>query len=303
MRIAVTGATGFVGGAVASAAEAQGWEVVRFARRRGPGLTYWDMTGLPPARVPRVGAVVHAAAHVADWGDASLFHRANVLGTRAIAEAFAGTRLVHISSSSVYPWWEPCVNRAEDEVATRHLNAYGHSKTLADVEARRHGNAVALRPHGVYGPGDRTLLPRLISNVRNGHLLSVGNPQVKHQLTHVDNLARAVLASCQSEVRGAVNVGDAGPVELGDVLRQVLDATGLDGVAIRYLPEQAAMALARASETLSRATGRTPRLTRYAVSQLGRERTYCLERLRRELGIEPISTTVADAGKWFKHGA
>lgn len=303
MRIAVTGATGFIGGAVASAAEAQGWEVVRFARRHGPGLTYWDLTGLPPARLPAVDAVVHAAAHVADWGASSLFHRANVLGTRAVSEAFAGTRLVHISSSSVYPWWEPCVNRAEDEVATHHLNAYAHSKALADVEARRHGNAVALRPHGVYGPGDRTLLPRLISNVRRGHLLSVGHAQVKHQLTHVDNLAQAVLASCHSEIRGAVNVGDAEPVKLGGVLRQVLDASGLESINIRYLPEPAAMALAGISEAVSRVGGRNPRLTRYAVSQLGRERTYCLERLRGELGIEPISTTVSDAGKWFKHGA
>ncbi|WP_458108970.1 NAD(P)-dependent oxidoreductase [Arthrobacter sp. R3-55] len=303
MRIAVTGATGFIGGAVASAAEALGWDVVRFARQRGPGLSYWDLTGLPPAQLPRVDAVVHAAAHVADWGAPSLFHRANVLGTRAVAEAFAGTRLVHISSSSVYPWWEPCVNRAEDEVATRHLSAYGQSKALADVEARRHGNAVALRPHGVYGPGDRTLLPRLISNIQRGHLLSVGHARVKHQLTHVDNLTRAVLASCCSDIRGAVNVGDAEPVGLGGVLRQVLDASGLESINIKYLPEPAAMALAGISEAVSRANGRNPRLTRYAVSQLGRERTYALERLRYELGIEPISTTVSNAGKWFKHGA
>lgn len=303
MKIAVTGATGFIGGAVAAAAEAQGWEVVRFARQHGPGLNYWDLTGLPPARLPGVDAVVHAAAHVADWGPSALFHRANVLGTRAVAEAFAGTRLVHISSSSVYPWWESCVNRAEDEVATRHLSAYGRSKALADVEARRHGNAVALRPHGVYGPGDRTLLPRLISNIRRGHLLSVGHAQVKHQLTHVDNLVKATLATCRSEIRGAVNVGDAEPVELGGVLRQVLDSSGFHGVDIRYLPEPAAMALAGISEAVSRASGRNPRLTRYAVSQLGRERTYSLERLRHELGIEPISTTVSDAGKWFKHGA
>ncbi|SDW24899.1 Nucleoside-diphosphate-sugar epimerase [Arthrobacter sp. cf158] len=303
MKIAVTGATGFVGGAVAKAAEARGWEVVRFARRAGAGLNYWDLTGLPPAQLPGVDAVVHAGAHVSDWGDPGLFHRANVLGTRAVAEAYAGTRLVHISSSSVYPWWEPCVNRAEDEVAARHLNAYGRSKALADVEARRHGNAVALRPHGIYGPGDRTLLPRLVSNVRRGRLLSVGHARVKHQLTHVDNLTRTVLSACESEVRGAVNVGDAEPVELGSVLRQVLDFSGHAGVPITYLPEPAAMALARALEVVSSVRGRPPMLTRYAVSQLGRERTYRLDRLRDELGIEPISTTVLDAGKWLKHGA
>jgi len=303
VRIAVTGATGFVGGAVAEAAEARGWDVVRYARRQGEGLEYWDLAGLPPARLPRVDAVVHAGAHVADWGDAAVFHRANVEGTRAVAEAFAGTRLVHISSSSVYPWWESCVDRPEDEVAARHLNAYGRSKALADVEARKHGDAVALRPHAVYGPGDRTLLPRLVSNVRAGRLLSIGHPGVKHQLTHVDNLTRAVLAACQSTVRGAVNVGDAQPVELGAVLRQVLDVSGRSDVPVTYLPEPAAMALAAVSEAASRATGRAPKLTRYAVSQVGKQRTYRLDRLRDELGIEPISTTVSDAGKWLEHGA
>ncbi|BCW46406.1 NAD(P)-dependent oxidoreductase [Arthrobacter sp. StoSoilB5] len=303
MRIAVTGATGFIGGAVAAAAEARGWEVVRFTRRQGPGLTYWDLTGVPPARVPAVDAVIHAAAHVADWGNARTFYRTNVLGTRAVAEAYPTTRLVHISSSSVYPWWESCTNRGEEDVAERHVNAYARSKALADVEARRHGNAVALRPHGVYGPGDRTLLPRLVSNIRHGRLLTVGHGGIRHQLTHVQNLTQAVLAACQSGVNGAVNVADAAPVELGVVLRQVLDATGHAGVGISYIPEPAAMALAGISEGFALASGRAPRLTRYAVSQLGRNRTYRLDRLRDELGIEPISTMLSNAGKWLEHGA
>ncbi|MFJ4206946.1 NAD-dependent epimerase/dehydratase family protein [Paenarthrobacter sp. NPDC089675] len=303
MKIAVTGATGFVGGAIAEAAEARGWDVVRFARQRGQGLTYWDLSGLPPARLPEVDAVVHAAAHVADWGGAWLFHSVNVLGTRAVAEAYPRARLVHVSSSSVYPWWEPCLNRGEDEVATKHLNAYGRSKALADVEARRHGNALVLRPHGVYGPGDRTLLPRLISNIRHGQLLNVGSPGVRHQLTNIGTLVEAALAACLCGRRGAVNVADAAPVELGTVLRQVLDVTGHEGTRIRYVPTAAAMALAGLSEAASVATRRPPKLTRYAVSQLGRERTYRLDRLREWLGTEPISTNLADAGKWLEQGA
>ncbi|MEV7605350.1 NAD(P)-dependent oxidoreductase [Paenarthrobacter sp. NPDC089322] len=303
MRIAVTGATGFIGGAVAAAAESEGWEVIRFARHHGEGLTHWDIRGLPPARLPHVDAVVHAAALVADWGDSRAFHHANVLGTRAVVEAFAGTRLVHISSSSVYPWWRPCVDRGEEEVSTNHLNAYARSKALADVEARSHGNAVALRPHGVYGSGDRTLLPRLINNIQRGRLLTVGHPGVQHQLTNISNLVAAVLAACRAELRGAVNVADAEPVLLADVLRQVLDETGHPQTRIRYIPWSAAMAVAGASEALALCTGRAPRLTRYAVSQLGQDRTYRLDRLREGPGVEPISTTLADAGKWLERGA
>ncbi|UVJ38540.1 NAD(P)-dependent oxidoreductase [Arthrobacter sp. CJ23] len=303
MRVAVTGATGFVGAAVALAAETRGWEVVRFARNRGPGLSYWDLAGLPPARLPAADAVVHAAAHVSDWGDPRTFHRVNVLGTRAVAEAYPRTRLVHISSSSVYPWWEPCLDRAEEEPASRHLGAYGRSKALADVEARRHANAVALRPHAVYGPGDRTLLPRLLATILNGRLTSVGHSGILHQLTHIDNLTAAALAACESGLNSAVNVADAGPVPLGAVLRQVLDASGHPDVGIRYLPGPAAMALAGAAEAVARGTGKAPRLTRYAVSQLGKQRTYRLDRLREGLGIEPISTSLSDAGKWLEHGA
>ena len=299
MRIAVTGAGGFIGGAIAAAGEARGWEVVRFGRRPGPGILCWDLAGLPPARLPAVDAVVHAGALVADWGPARLFHRVNVLGTRAVAEAFPGARLVHISSSSVYPWWEDCKDRAEEEVAARHLGAYGRSKALADVEARRHPDAVVLRPHAVYGPGDRTLLPRLLSNIRGSALLSVGGPAILHQLTHIGNLSEAALAACTSGVRGAVNVADAAPVQLGAVLREALDACGRSDVPVKYIPGPLAMALAGASEGFAAATGRPPRLTRYAVSQLGRQRTYRLDRLRGELGVEPISTTLADAGKWM----
>ncbi|OFI37484.1 NAD-dependent dehydratase [Arthrobacter sp. SW1] len=299
MRIAVTGAGGFIGGAIAAAAEARGWEVVRFGRRPGPGFLYWDIAGLPPAQPPVVDAVVHTAAHVADWGPARLFHRVNVLGTRAVAEAYPRTRLVHISSSSVYPWWEDCADRPEEEVAPWHLGAYGRSKALADVEARRHPDAVVLRPHAVYGPGDRTLLPRLLSNIRGRTLLSVGHDGILHQLTHIGNLAEAALAACISGARGAVNVADAGPVPLGAVLREVLDATGRADVSVRYLPRPLAMAAAGASEAVAAAGGTPPRLTRYAVSQLGRQRTYRLDRLRGELGVEPISTTLADAGKWL----
>jgi nucleoside-diphosphate-sugar epimerase len=236
---------------------------------------------------------------VADWGPARPFHRVNVLGTRAVAEAFAGTRLVHISSSSVYPWWEPCIDRAEEEPAARHLGAYGRSKALADVEARRHADALVLRPHAVYGPGDRTLLPRLLSNIRGGTLLTVGHSGIRHQLTHIGNLTTAALAACTSGVRGAVNVADATPVGIGAVLRSVLDATGHQDVQVRYVPGPLAMVLAGASETAALVSGRPPRLTRYAVSQLGVQRTYRLDRLRGELGVQPISTTLADAGKWL----
>ena len=299
MRIAVTGASGFVGGAVATAAEERGWEVLRYGRRPLPGLSVWDLGAGKPPSPPEVDAVVHAGAHVADWGPAGLFHRVNVQGTEAVAATFPRVRLVHISSSSVYPWWQPCVDRPEEPAAGRYLNAYAGSKALAEAAALRHGNALILRPHGVYGPGDRTLLPRLLSNVNHGRLLSVGAPDVRHQLTSIGNLVGAVLAACTSDLTGPVNVADRRPVALGAVLREVLDATGRGDVKLGFIPVRAAMALAVSLEAVAGVTRKNPRLTRYAVSQLGFERTYCTRRLREELGIDPVPSSFAGAGQWI----
>jgi nucleoside-diphosphate-sugar epimerase len=300
MRIAVTGASGFVGRAVADAAEERGWEVIRYGRRQLPGLRVWDLGGGVLSSPPDVDAVVHAGAHVADWGPPQIFHRVNVLGTEAVAAAFPHARLVHISSSSVYPWWQPCLDRPEEPAAGRFLNAYSRSKAFAEAAAARHGNALILRPHGVYGPGDRTLLPRLISNVKRGRLLSVGGPHVRHQLTSIGNLARAALAACTSEATGPVNVADHRPVALGQVLREVLDNTGRSDVELGFIPRHAAMTLAASLEAVAAVTRKPPRLTRYAVSQLGFERTYSTRRLREELGVAPVPSSFASAGEWMR---
>lgn len=299
MRIAVTGAAGFVGGGIAAAAEARGWEVVRYGRRPLPGHIVWDLSEGPLRSPPAVDAVVHAGAQVGDWGAPEPFHRVNVLGTGAVAATFPDARLVHISSSSVYPWWKPCVNRPEDPVSGRYLNAYSSSKALAEGVAAKHPRVVMLRPHGVYGPGDKTLLPRLIGNVRRGRILAVGDANVLHQLTSIQNLAEAALAACTTEITGAVNVGDSHPVALGEVLREVLDATGNADVELAFVALPAAMFLAASMEAVAGVTRKAPRLTRYAVSQLGFQRTYSLARLRDELQVRPVSSSFANAGEWI----
>jgi nucleoside-diphosphate-sugar epimerase len=299
VRIAVTGAAGFVGRAVAAAAEERGWEVIRYGRRLLPGHSLWDLGSGPLQSPPAVDAVVHAGARVGDWGAPLLFHKVNVLGTEAVTATFPDARLVHISSSSVYPWWQPCLDRAEEAVSGRYISAYSWTKALAEEVAAKHARGVILRPHGVYGPGDKTLLPRLIRNVSRGRLLTVGGPGVLHQLTSIRNLTDAVLAACTSEVTGAINVADNRPVPLGGVLREVLDATGRTDVELGFIRLPAAMMLAASLEATAAVTKKPPRLTRYAVSQLAFQRTYSIRRLRDELGVHPVSSSFAGAGEWI----
>jgi nucleoside-diphosphate-sugar epimerase len=253
-----------------------------------------------PGAIPLGGfdAVVHCAALADDWAPRSRALRVNQDGTRTVIEAFPGARLVHLSTSSVYDARTPSVLLREDAVVgARHLSNYSWSKALAETEAARTG-AVILRPHAVYGPGDTTLLPRILAGVRRGRLTLPNGGRVLHSLTHIDNLVAAVFAALERHApSGAYNVADDAPVLLSDVLIEFLRRRGVT-VRLVDLPYGVAYAVAGGLETVARATGRRPRITRYAVSQLGLERTFDLTAARDHLGYRPTPTSLDGAERW-----
>ncbi|GGL00812.1 NAD-dependent epimerase [Sphaerisporangium melleum] len=338
MKVAVTGASGFVGGAVCQAAAAAGWEVHAFGRRPRAALgtteaavtpshgrsgragrfgvgrsrgglavaatmaaSYrsWDITRPPPDDLPEVDAVIHCAGTVTDWGPSREFFEVNAHGTLRVRQAFPGARFVHVSTASVYDPLRPTVMAREDEChAARYVNAYGASKALAERLVR--DTAVVLRPHAIYGPGDRTLLPRLLGAVRGGRLWAVGTGRQRISLTSVGNLAQACLQAAAGPVEtGVFNVTDADPVVLDDALRAFLRERG---VAARpaYLPAAVAGPLAAVAETAFHTLGRSrpPRLTRYGVGHLAVERTLDITAARHHLGYRPTPTSFQGAATW-----
>jgi nucleoside-diphosphate-sugar epimerase len=301
MRIAVTGASGFIGGAVASALAERAHEVTGFGRReRGwvhPGARYeqWDIAR--GARPGEFDAVVHCAALADDWapiGDAMLVNR---IGTRNVVASFTGARFVHVSTSSVYDAFAPTVRATEAQgPATRFLSSYSESKAAAEREVGE--DAVILRPHAVYGPGDTTLLPRVLAGIRARRLALPEGAEVAHTLTHIDNLVEAVALALHAPA-GVYNVGDDTDVLLSAVLKEFLAKRGRQDVTLARIPYRMAFAAAAALETLHRATRRgRPRVTRYAVSQLGLERTLDLTAARQQLGYRPRPTSLAGAEQW-----
>ncbi|MEU4231853.1 NAD(P)-dependent oxidoreductase [Nonomuraea sp. NPDC026600] len=294
MRVGVTGASGFVGGAVCRAAVARGWQVYGFGRRPTeiPGVPYltWDLTGRDHPDLD-LDAVIHCAGSVTDWGPPAGIWRANLDGTRNAMAAFPGARFVHVSTASVYDPRRPTVMAREHEApVSRYVNAYGASKAAA--ERLVEGQAVILRPHAVYGPGDTTLLPRVLRAVRGRRLVAVGDGRQRVSLTSVANLAQACLLAVTGPL-GTYNVTDAEPVALDDALRAVLREKGIDATPL-YLPRRLAHGLAAISETLTR----EPRLTRYAVGHLAVERTLDITAARERLGYAPSPTSFAGAASW-----
>jgi nucleoside-diphosphate-sugar epimerase len=255
-RVAITGAAGFCGSAVARAAAGRdGLDVVCLGRRPGPvgEFRHWDATGDGPD-LTGVDAIVHLAAAVGDPRPGSAaeaaFRAVNVGGTGRLLEKADGRPVVWVSSASVYrpgPYDGPV---REDHPTDRQRTAYGRTKADGERLARRAG-AVVLRPRAVYGPGDPHLLPRLRRVVRAGRAWLPG-PDVRLSLTAVENLADACLAALNWPA-GVYNVADGTAYSRDAAVAAVL------GVPVRHVPLAVAEAAARLGSRL---------LTRYALDQV-----------------------------------
>ena len=254
MRLAVTGASGFCGAAVARLAAARGHEVLCLGRRPGPVGRHvpWDAARDRPD-LAGADAVVHLAAAVGDPRPGrrieAAFRAVNVDGTARLLRVAGGRPLVWVSSASVYrpgPYPAPVT---EDHPADGQRSAYGRTKAAGERLARAAG-AVVLRPRAVYGDGDRHLLPRLGRVVRGGRAWLPG-PDVAMSLTAVENLAEACLAGLEWP-GGVCNIADRRAYRRDEVFGLAL------GVPVRHVPAGAARAVAAVS----------PSLTRYAVDQL-----------------------------------
>ncbi len=326
--VVVTGATGFLGGAVARRLLVDGYRVVALGRREH-ALSALTALGaetrvatLEDARAiadacAGADAIVHAGALSSPWGRIAEFECANVTGTRNVlaaarSRAAREVRVVHISSPSVYFRFADQLDVREDAAPSQVTpTPYIATKRAAEQlvrDAAQDGlSVVALRPRALFGPGDTSLLPRLLRAARAGRLRVIGDGRTLADLTYIDNVVDAVMgALCANVTRQLFyNITNGEPVQLWNVIAQFCEAHGAPLTAGR-LPRGAAMALATIMEAAARAIPQRgePLLTRYSVAVLSYSQTLSIDAARRDLHYAPrvsmadaIARTLAGAGR------
>lgn len=312
-RIVVTGATGFLGGAVVRRLRATrpranvlalGRDQARGAALRAEGIAFvaLDLTdsGAVHAALRDADVVVHAAALSTPWGPHEAFHAANVVASDNVAKACAQAgvkRLVHISTPGIYHDGLSRRGICEDDpLPPRAVNHYAATKREAEQRVLAAAGAsdlpvLVLRPRAIFGPGDSSLLPRLARALRQGRLRRIGDGDCTIDMSYIDNVVDAVLlaADAPRALSGrAYNISNGEPVRIWDVIDRLADALGTPRPR-RPISRTNALLIAWILEAGHRAFApqREPRLLRYGVDLLSVDMTLDISRARAELGYCP----------------
>lgn len=310
MNAFVTGASGFIGGALTRRLVAEGSTVHALARSdrsaaaveaHGAVAVHGDLDDLASMRRGAEGCDVafHCAAHLGEWGTEEEFERGNVTGTKhalAAAHEAGVTRFVHVGTEAALLAGDPLIE--VDERAPLRFDSpalYSRTKARAEeavVSANKPGFAtVVVRPRLVWGPGDTTVRPALAEAVVRAVRLDR-----RRQAPDVDDPRRqrgrgAAARRVQGRARRCLLRDDGEPVVFREFVTQLLATAGVTP-GNRSLPAPLARFVAGAGERawgLLPLPGRPP-LTRLAYWLSALETTIDITRARAELGYEPVIT-------------
>lgn len=258
MRVLVTGASGMLGGELATALHRRGDEVT-VLQRRGSGRGLREVLGditdaaVVSEAVRGADAVIHCAAKVNVTGAWRDYHRINVLGTQVLIDVCRRQgvpRLVQVSSPSVAHSGDSLVGEPAGAADPRSARGnYARSKAMAEclalaADARDELAVVAIRPHLVWGPGDTQLVARIVRRARAGRLPVIGSGAPLVDTIYVDNAVDALIAAvdrCDQVRSRALVVTNGEPRPIAEILAAWANSAGAAGPS-RRIPAPLAVA-------------------------------------------------------------
>jgi dihydroflavonol-4-reductase len=318
----VTGATGFVGAAVARALLAQGLPVRVLARPRSDrrnlaGLDVEMAEGSLEDTLSLTRAVAgcrhlfHVAADYRLWvPDPAGMFRANVDGTRELmlAALAAGVhRIVYTSSVATLGLVAGGVaDEATPSGIGDMIGPYKQSKFAAEAAvqtliAERGLPAVIVNPSTPVGPGDVKPTPtgRIIVEAAKGKM--PGYVDTGLNLVHVDDVAAGELLAAEYGAVGERYILGGENLTLAEILSAVSRAVGRRPPSLK-IPYAMVLPIAAGAEMMARLTGREPFTTLDGVRMSRKKMYFSSAKAMREIGYapRPAHDAIVDAVAWFE---
>ena len=323
LEVLVTGAYGFLGGYVIDELLSSGYRVVAFGRNKQKmqqlkkkypkiKLVYGDLCNLDDlVKATRgVDAVAHLGALSTVWGKRSDFIKTNVDGTRNVFEACRKNKIkkiVHISSPSIYAGKADRLDINESDYDENNkLNYYIESKILAEKMIRDEFddiNWTILRPRGLFGVGDTSIIPRLIRANSKIGLPLFGGGKNYVDMTCVENVALAVRLAIESNKskHQTYNITNDEPQEFKGLLEELFSALG-ETPRYRNISLKFALAAASAIEAVYKVFHiyKEPAITKYTICTLGYSQTLNIAKAKKDLNYKPKMTLSEGIKKYAK---
>ncbi len=307
MKIFVTGASGFVGGAATRKLVTLGHTVSAMSRRDSSDVLIREM-GAEPVRcdlesirstdIGDADIVLHCAAFVEAWGPRDAWYKGNVLGTQAVLDAArsAGVeRFIHIGTEAGIVHGQHILD-ADESYPLAPESPYPYCATKAQAEAlvlnANHSTfaTLVLRPRLIWGPGDTTLLPVIETMAAGGGWMWIDKGQAMTSSTHIDNLVHAiVLALTEGQAGEAYFILDDGQRSLHEVISGMAASRQLQ-LGERSIPAWLADLAGTLCEGIWRLFGlkSDPPLTRHAAMVMSRSCVLNGDKARAQLNYTPV---------------
>ncbi len=319
----VTGATGFVGSAVARILAARGHQLRLLVRKGGDRRNVADLDAelaegdlLDPASLARAVAgcryVLHVAADYRLWvTDPGPMIRANVDGTRALllaAKAADVERIVYCSSVAALgltkdgtPADERTPVKPESVVGIYKQSKWEAQRAVLDL-ARDGVPVVVVNPSAPVGPRDIKPTPtgRMVLDAAAGRMPAYVDTGLN--VVHVDDVAEGHALALERGRVGECYILGGEDLAMPKFLAMVDEAAGRQPQRRVRLPVGALQPVALGAEAFARVTGRTPIVTRDMLQMAKKLMYFSSAKARAELGYapRPAREAVRDAVAWFR---
>ena len=327
MKIVVTGATGFVGGALVRALLAEGHAVVGVKRPlrlrsmqassspptiQHPNLTWASADVTDPASLRGLfdGAdwLIHAAGMLGQVGvPESAYLKLHEQGTNHVlteAQQAGVGRILYVSSPGVLG---PISGPPADETAPlAPSNPYERSKAAAEMVAQVHAKAglpvIIARPEFIYGPTDLHVLG-LFKAVRDGRFFTIDGGKYSCHPTYIDDAVAGMLLALRNGRSSQIyHITGPQPVtfrELGQTIAAALDAPPPKLNLPRWLAWFGAATLEVGLGLIKK----QPPLSRTGVAFFSENRRFSWQKAHEELGYTPqfdLARGVAETVAWYR---
>jgi nucleoside-diphosphate-sugar epimerase len=251
-----------------------------------------------PGVLTEADVVVHAGAHLGDWGPPEKYRAINVVATEHMLNAATRIgrlqRWIQISSQGVYPARQHYGTDETNPLETNNIDGYTQTKAESEVVVQRyvrdHGvNAVIIRPGFTYGPGERNALKRVVEKIQAGKMKLIGRGDRVVNNTSVHNLCDAILLAIRTPLTPgeAFNIRDDRLVTREEFVTTIADYLGKPHPG--RVPEWLVKTLVGPIEAVARLTGHDtpPVITRGQIKFMTQNLDYSIAKAKRVLGYRP----------------